>query len=118
MGSHWLSGTLERGDHEGSSPGEGDLGGVTSSRRPSAESHVAIAQPRGIAVCPGQLSPRLRQHVTATSSLARWFCYMLNSARKISILNWRWLTAVANIEKCSFLKAFGKSSTFSIQIAM
>lgn len=68
---------------------------------------------RGTAVCPGQLSPRLRQHVTATF-LARWFCYMLNSARKISILNWRRLTAVANIEKCSFLKAFGKSSTFSI----
>lgn len=48
MGSHWLSGTPERGDHEGSSPGEGDLGGVTSSRRPSAESHVAIAQPAAL----------------------------------------------------------------------
>lgn len=93
-GTGGLSGTLLRDDHnEGSPPGQsiwlppGDLGGVTPSRHSSPDSR---ADPR----CSHRLGPWIalhlprRQHVRAAFS-ARWLCHMLNSARKISILNLR-----------------------------
>lgn len=52
-------------------------------------------------------------HVSAAFS-ARWLCYVLNSASKMSILNLRWLIAIANIEKCSSWKALVRIAPFLI----
>lgn len=70
-------------------------------------------QAHWIALHPAQLAPRWRQHVRAAFS-ARWLGHTLNSTRKTSILNLRWLTAVANIEKCSSLKAFLRVVLFNL----
>lgn len=112
-GTYWLSlawcSTLLKGDHsEGSSPGEsgwlprGHLSRVAPSGHPSPDSH---ADPPCSTTWDHRivLYPLRRQPVSAALS-ATWLCYMLNFARKTSILNLRWLIAVANIERCSSLK--------------
>lgn len=116
-GTGGLSGTLLRGDHnEGSPPGEsvwlppGDLNGVTPSlcSSPDGWADSQCSHHPGPLGC---FASTRRRTVRAVFS-ARWLCHMLHSARSTSMLSLRWLTAVADIEKCSSLKGLGKSTLF------
>lgn len=97
MGSHWLSGTPVRGDHSEDSPpeegchGEISVGSLlldTSGRNSCADPACHHCMGSLIALHPGPLSPQCGWPVRAAFS-ARRLCYILNSARKMSILNLR-----------------------------